>query len=275
MPSLSKQLTTLDIISRIKEGVPLDAFTFVGALPNGNFKVLTYHPDDIPEDNLSVVAEELRDALITGNWGDWAYKGMEACTAWTPVGAPQFDCAAHDTFKWDAIKASLEAADAEEDDQNDDHLLKSVYLGSIIHIIPSRQCRAPWSSVPACPFCGGSGNFSNVLHDPSTFRISEKQRADLTRRNLDKGCHFNEWPKHEQVAARNLDAELDCTRAHYTCAFCSGRGSRVSIEDQEFMEYLEKKAEEIGGFITGSDGDGCDVVIAKVVPKPEAAEDGT
>lgn len=274
MPSLSKQLTLLDIIARISEGIPEDSFTFVGSLPNGNFKILTYHPDDLPEDDaeLRVVAEEFKDALLTKQWGDYFYKGMEELTALTPVGAPQFDCAAHDDFKWDVIKARLEAQEPEEDDQNDDHLLKSLYLGSILHIAPSGQCRAPWSSVAPCPFCGGSGNFPNVLHDPQSFGLAEKLRAKITVRNRDAGLHFDQWTQIDRNAAKCLDAELQCTRSSYTCAFCSGHGSRVAIEDQEFMEYLEKKAEEIGGFITGSDGDGCDVVIQKVVEKPEEPE---
>ena len=274
MPTLSKSITLLDVIDRLKAGLPEDAFTLVGVRADGDrFKILTYHPDDLHDDNLHVVAEELREAVTTGDWGDYFFKGMELCTAWTPVGAPQFNCPGHDSFKWEAVKLALEAAEPEEDDQNDDHLLKSVYLGSILHIIPSRQCRAPWSSVAPCPFCGGSGNFPNVLHDARALELAEKCRARITVRNRDAGLLFTAWSQVDKDEVVRLDTEIRYTGANQTCSFCGGEGSRVLVEDRDFMEYLEKKAEEIGGFIDGSEGDGCDVLIKKCVPKPEEPEE--
>ena len=276
MPTLSKPLTALDIITDRIPGAEVfqDCFTFVGIRPDGRYHVLTYYPDDIPEGRteLHAMAEDLRNAMFSGGpWGDLAFKGAEVCTAWTPVGAPEFDCTAADTFKWDAVAASLDAQEAVKDDQDPDQLLKSLYLGSILTIIPSGQCRAPWSSARVCPLCNGSGNFPNVLYDAHTESINEKLRGEITRRNKD--LLFADWPEADRIAAARIDVDLRHGGQNATCPFCGGDGSRIRVEDQAFMEYLERKASEIGAFITGSDGDGCDVLIQKVVQKPEPAEE--
>lgn len=279
MPSLSNRLHLNDIIGdRIPRAkLAEDCLTLVGAVTGIScmYRVLTFHPDDLPDtrEAMHEAMEEIRESMETGQWGDRTYPGIETCRAWTPIGAPQFDCATFDTFKWDAIKARLEAEEAVVDEQNDDHLLKSLYLGSILNIAPSGQYRAPWSGAKPCPLCKGVGSHANVLHDESYLNASQRLRTQITKSNFDKDLSYADWSPADKAQCQQLDLEIQGTAKTLACPFCSGDGSRIRVEDADFMEYLEGKADEFGAFITGSDGDGCDVLIQKCVPRPEAHED--
>jgi len=274
---LSQRLTLQEIIEdRIPRALlSEDALVLVGSRTDGMFQVLTYGPDDLPRDRVELhgFMAAIREAILGKGWVDLGVPGVEACMAWTPVTAPEFDCAAFDTFKWDAIKERLSAEELQNDDQNDDHYLKSLYLGSIVDIAPSGQCRAPWSGATRCPLCGGHGNFINVVHDAQYLDRARQERAAITAKYSDQNVSYHDWSLVDKARCQQLDLQVVGASETRTCLFCRGDGSRIRIEDADFMEYLESKAGEFGAFITGSDGDGCDVLIQMCVPKEEKPDE--
>lgn len=274
MPALSKPLNLQQAVERVQDIDDGDRlWVLVGAMANGMYRVFTLLPDDWCDETQHDIALSTAEAVKQNEWGDFQRPGLAECTAWTVVHAPSFDCEAHDDFKWDKVQAELDAQDLQDDDQDDDQCVRQLYLGSLIHIMPSHQIRAPWSSARACPLCGGHGHYSNVLYEAQQYSVYEKLRARITQRNVDKGLSFDQWPEIDRKEARVVDTHLLMCREHFQCAFCNGDGSRIRVEDSDYYEYMESKVGEFGAFLTGSDGDGCDLYVAKCYPKPEKEDD--
>ena len=58
----------------------------------------------------------------------------------------------------------------------------------------------------------------------------------------------------------------------HSCPRCGGLGSYEAYLDQEWNEALEKVAESFGLFVTGSDGDGCDILVGMSFDNDENGE---
>lgn len=190
------------------------------------------------------------------------------------VAAPDFDPAKFDKLDWNKIKALLEAADPEPVEEDEDQVQRTVYLGSVLNLTPSGKVYFPFacSNVTKCPFCSGTGNVDNPFHDAALLLSASAERTVVTEAGKQTGL-FCDWPADLQVKAKALDGIIEWARETIACPHCHSQGSREAHEDEEYRDYIEGKADELGAFITGSDGDGCDILIAKVEPAPEKEDE--
>jgi hypothetical protein len=190
------------------------------------------------------------------------------------VAAPDFDPAAFDRLDWTKIKALLEAADAEPVDDDPDQVQRTVYLGSVLNLTPSGKVYTPFANgnVRRCPFCHGTGNVDNPFVDDALLESARAERSAIIDKCREFGL-FQDWPADQQDRSKALDAISEWARPILGCPHCCSMGSREAHEDDVYREYIEDKADELGAFITGSEGDGCDILIAKVEPAPEKEDD--
>jgi hypothetical protein len=189
------------------------------------------------------------------------------------VTAPAFDPAKFDRLDWNKIKTLLEAADPEPVDEDPDQVQRTVYLGSVLNLTPSGKVYYPFAcgNVVRCPFCSGTGNVDNPFMDEKLLEAASAERHEVTMAGIKDGLFCN-WPEDLQARAKALDVIIEWARPTIGCPHCHSQGSREAYEDEEYRDYIEDKADELGAFITGSDGDGCDILIAKVEPAPEKEE---
>jgi Zn ribbon nucleic-acid-binding protein len=192
------------------------------------------------------------------------------------VSSPDFDAEAFDKLDWTKIKALLEAAEPEPLDEDPDQVQRTVYLGSILNLSPSGKVYYPFASsnVTRCPFCHGNGNVDNPFMDKALYQRAKEERAALLAANAVDGKGFMDWPLESKVKANELDRISSWAEDTIGCPHCHSVGAREAYEDEEYRNHIEGKAEELGAFITGSEGDGCDILIAKVEPAPDKDDDG-
>lgn len=179
-------------------------------------------------------------------------------------------------WNWDKIVGH--AKQNVEYDKYDDSNIGGCYLGSSISIYPSGKFYMPFacSNLEPCPHCNGLGNVTNLngnlaLHEEA----KEEARVLRTALMAKYGPYFTgKWPAFQLEALAELDARRDEFSLLVTCPFCGGCGSQEAHLDEIFSEALNQVADEHGGWIGGSDGDGLDVFfyIAVDLEEDEDAE---
>lgn len=161
-------------------------------------------------------------------------------------------------INWQAVRSELDREAWEVDRDNDDIETRTIYLGSVLSLYPSGKYYMPFacSNLDACDTCSGTGKAPH-RHK----RRSVKKWKNAYDRNSAK------WQRTHGDGLRPCDnAYLHyCLRHMYAddCAACGGVGSREAYLDELYREKLESEADAHGLCITGSEGDGLDVLIAE------------
>jgi hypothetical protein len=125
------------------------------------------------------------------------------------------------------VKQELDNAEIYEDE--DGNKIQTIYLGSILNLTPSGKVYYPFahSNVDKCPRCEGTGVIKNK--NGKTYKQEQQ------------------W-------------------THWTpCTECARLGSLEARLDENWWKQLENELDTIDAFNHGSEGDGCDVMISRVV----------
>jgi hypothetical protein len=169
------------------------------------------------------------------------------------------------------IAKELENADWENDCDNPDNDIRTVWLGSCIALCPSQKFYMPFacSNVAGdCPVCKGEGSIS-----PRTgkrVRARAKRRGhDFSKGTVKRGCMG--VPAAQRYAARVQSFRDRAYRAYnLTCVACDGMGSISAARDERWREKLERDAEAIDAFIDYRDGD---IFVSQVMDAQEREEE--
>ena len=168
-------------------------------------------------------------------------------------------------FKLDAIRASIDREEWEDDPENPGQKMRRIFLGSFQAITPSGKFYTPFacSNVEPCSACGGSGSLN--VHRKR--RIDKKRRsrhahtiAMIVRmtRNLPAKPWDSDDPRYREVLAF-VGRQPKCYRmlgfSGPTCTHCGGIGSREAYLDELWHEATEKALESIGLCLDGDCGD--------------------
>ena len=180
------------------------------------------------------------------------------------------------SWNWDRI-VSIAKDNAEYDEFSDSNI-GSLYLGSILNLFPSGKFYLPFacSNVDPCPHCHGEGYMPNLNSDPELHDEAKKEARKLHVEMTTKYGHYCErrWPAFQRAAIAALDARSEQFKPYVTCPYCGGCGSEEAHLDDLFREALEQVAEDNGGWIGGSEGDGLDVMFnIKCELEPQGDED--
>jgi hypothetical protein len=173
---------------------------------------------------------------------------------------------------WAGVKADLESQEWETVER--DRQERSVFLGTVFRLYPSRKYYTPWanSNLEPCPACKGSGE------------------VPLAKRRVWKKWHKRTAKNHEMVHKRRLVGNVAglLTQGWYrayqkirqrlyagSCRYCGGCGSREAYLDEQYGEALEAEAEAHGLFVFSGEGDPCDLLAgeSRDIPWPEDEED--
>lgn len=170
-------------------------------------------------------------------------------------------------FDWNKIKKLMEGQGWIRD-WDGDGKTRSVYIGTVFNIYPSGKYYTPFacSNLALCPICDGRGH---TFRPRRRFRKRDYERAKTRLLNLenlfeklytDQGISIPLVQYRKIVHLRNRINRLSPFRE---CSYCLGCGSREAYLDTLFQEMLDNEAAENGFFITGGEGDPCDVLVCE------------
>ncbi len=148
------------------------------------------------------------------------------------------------------LKKQFENTDTYED--GDGNKIKTIYLGSILHITPSRKVYTPFahSNLKPCNKCKGEEFVKNKYGKKKKHKKILKKIMEI-------------WPTTENVnLVTKLQKQRDRWEPMVVCTECNGLGSLEARLDKDFWEKLQSELDEIGAWYHGSDGDGCDVMVS-------------
>jgi hypothetical protein len=166
-----------------------------------------------------------------------------------------------------AVKQELDNAEIYEDE--DGNKIQTIYLGSILNLTPSGKFYTPFanSNVDHCQRCEGTGSIKNKHGQITKMRRITKYIRELTN---EWETPYRELTKHQQNKINKLRKMKEHYSIYVTCPECRGLGSLEARLDQDWWEQLESELDEIEAYSHGSEGDGCDVMISRVLQ--DAAE---
>lgn len=162
---------------------------------------------------------------------------------------------------WKAVRAELDSTEWEER-LDGDGFERLCFLGSIFSLSPSGKFYAPFASsnVEPCEDCKGLGSIwvgKRRLENKARNRLKRDKRKVAKIRKARQG----ETVLLSQVSRR---WERDAYHAHgRTCPKCAGVGSREAHLDEVWREKLEAEAGERGLYVTGGEGDPCDIFVGE------------
>ena len=156
-------------------------------------------------------------------------------------------------------------------DAENDQIVRETYFGNVLNIYPSGKYYTPFarSNVEPCPKCHGEGTVKNIGYDVATYEattaLEQKYLRDMRRR----GKHYKIMPKRWQQEIDQIRQVIRLTEPHIECPCCYGMESREVYEDQVFDTYFTECLAEQGIYVTGSDGDGCDMIVGRVIERED------
>ena len=177
----------------------------------------------------------------------------------------------------DLIRDNLEELrGAEVQDGQDDSKVQSVFLGTVMSIMPSGKYYTPWanSNVGACPRCKGEGKVVNKKADEAAHKASVAADHVLRKYLMDTYGAFCEgkWPADKQAELEEHVRKANATAPTLECTYCHGMGSREALEDETMNEALEEEASKHGCWIESGEGDPCDMFLSQTVEVTEEVE---
>ncbi len=185
-------------------------------------------------------------------------------------------------FNLDALRDEFEEAEPQQAVHDAEVMEKWVYLGTVFSLMPSGKYYMPWacSNVEPCPTCGGLGSVENeireVLPGPSAdmlYGMAEKMEykiRELAIRHYGMACE-KQWPAELGVLLASCEDLRFKLLRKLTCPACDGIGSEEAYLDDAWREQAESELEELGAYLTGGEGDPCDLFAVL----PAATGDGS
>jgi len=160
-------------------------------------------------------------------------------------------------FSLSKIWERISGEEWERDSHDDDREVRSIYLGSILHLTPSGKFYTPFacSNVEACESCKGKGYLP--IHKSRRVAKRRASRALLER------AKFEARKRENEASARRWLRSHGPMRVWYAhgpvCTACNGGGSREAYLDELWREAAESGLASIGCYLESGEGDGCDL----------------
>lgn len=170
-------------------------------------------------------------------------------------------------IRWDRVKALVEAEDW-EDDPDGDGQSRQIFIGTVFNLAPSGKYYTPWacSNLDPCPVCGGTRKGRG--------HRKRRVRARAAKRYLKLLAWGTKHPGNRRTIAQARVRRRALVLAGLDgCGRCDGLGSAEAADDQVFWEKMEAEAEDHGLFVTGGEGDPCDVLVGEYRDRPEEDEE--
>lgn len=165
---------------------------------------------------------------------------------------------------WDRVRRDLE--NTEWTDTGDQYERKT-FIGTVFSLYPSGKYYMPWacSNLDKCERCNGKGSVEIKKHrrlqkkwhaaKKRVWKLAEKFKIVGDVVALEKHGWYRYYRTlNKIVIRRNFDG---------VCPHCNGMGSREAYLDERFFEQLEKEASRYGLFVTGGEGDPCDIFVGE------------
>lgn len=158
---------------------------------------------------------------------------------------------------------------------------ESIYLGSVLSIMPSGKYYTPWAStnIDSCSRCHGTGQTkkSEVCQycKGLTYR-TVSQMAVIRKESYSKCYDFmHSIPSGITWITTGCFQCNVCNGTgiyHPTCKHCQGMGSREAYEDSVMSESLDKFAESLNQWIESGEGDPLDLFLVREKVDTESIE---
>ena len=168
----------------------------------------------------------------------------------------------------------LKVAESHPDD--DRRLVQSVYLGTVLNIMPSRKFYTPWaiSNLEDCKKYKGTGKGKEVTckHCDGNGYRSVASLAEIRGESaretayLEKG-NFTFFANEENP---NADLSFLCPtcidgKTHETCNHCKGLGSREAYLDECFRDAMDAEALKTDSWVESGESDPCDLFLCRIL----------
>lgn len=164
-------------------------------------------------------------------------------------------------FNYDELQRQLNESEIYED--NDGNKLQTIYLGSIISLTPSKKVYTPFanSNVKPCPQCKGKGNIPNPNKKKKAYNKARKRQRELQLLTI----NLSMWTKNQERIMNKCYKQRLQWQETLSCPLCYGECSLEARLDQDWWNQLERELGEINAFHHGSEGDGCDILISRMI----------
>ena len=171
------------------------------------------------------------------------------------------------------LQRQLDNSEPYEDQDNEEQMLQTVYLGSILSLTPSGKVYMPWahSNVNGCPRCKDIGLMANANGKRKKHDALLKKGLRLVETIKKEGDTHEIWQKHHKQLSK-IWKQANWWNPDITCPECAGLGSLEARLDEDWWNQLESELETIGAWHHGSEGDGCDIMVSRVARR-DATED--
>ncbi len=162
------------------------------------------------------------------------------------------------------VKQELDNAEIYEDE--DGNKIQTIYLGSILNLTPSGKVYYPFahSNVDKCPRCEGTGTIKNKNGKKHNFKRANRKHIELLKK-INEYNNWHEAPKSLKNKINKAYKQEQQWTPWTPCTECAGLESLEARLDEDWWKQLENELDTIDAFYHGSDGDGCDVMISRVV----------
>ena len=164
------------------------------------------------------------------------------------------------------IDEELKKAEIYEDENG--NKVQTIYLGSILNLTPSGKVYTPFacSNLERCERCNGTGQIKNKNAKRKKYERETRKQTELLHNMRNMGYNYPiEWKEKTQRKLHKIYENVCKWTEYVTCPECDGIGSLEARIDQDWWEALEAKLETINAWSHGSEGDGCDVMISRLV----------
>jgi hypothetical protein len=159
----------------------------------------------------------------------------------------------------------LDKEEWQEDFQDPDCEQQSIYLGSVFNIMPSGKYYMPFacSNVAPCDRCEGQGTAINPDYDHGKDHCLTIIIGVFRNIAPKYFGHWSEWPE----PLKNISNEMNEVQHYYNqrieCPTCGGFGSEEAYKDDQWTEAANEAAEKYDAYITGGEGDPCDIYLCR------------
>jgi len=178
-------------------------------------------------------------------------------------------------FALSALRAELDAAEAQPSFDDEERLERWVYLGTVFSLMPSGKFYMPWacSNVEPCPRCQGRGVVDNptraCLPEASAAVLAEQAQVldrkirELAVRHYGYACE-GEWPNELDILLARTAQAVQQLAKRVECPECEGVGSVEAMLDEKWIAQAEEELAEIDASLASGEGDPCDLFAVRV-----------
>jgi hypothetical protein len=164
-----------------------------------------------------------------------------------------------DAWNWDEVKKRCRDNPEEQDGEQ----VGMCFVGTVFNLTPSGKYYQPFacSNVKPCPRCKGAGTVHNPRGRPTRSERAQRRSRQISKLLVAQYGHYAEWPAKPKARVDKLRAQVEKYNKDITCPLCCGVGSYEAHLDEEWNKAFEDVASKHGCFVTGGEGDPCDLFV--------------